>query len=111
MPVSLCDDDNEYDDGDWAASDVVFLIRGFYSVSLKTVQVTDTFDGYDMDKVMPTTRDNDVRGGGVRKARAAVVDVAALPLQDDNGRDRAVMASHGMMVVASGDFWKVRSYV
>jgi hypothetical protein len=64
MPVSLCDDDNDYDDGDWAASDVVFLIRGFYSVSLKTVQVTDTFDGYDMDKVMPTTRDNNVGGGG-----------------------------------------------
>ena len=50
--------------GDWAASDVVILIRVFYSVSLKMVQVTDTFDGYDMDKVMPTTRDNDVGRGG-----------------------------------------------
>ena len=64
MPVSLRDNDNDYDDGDWAASDVVILIRVFYSVSLKMVQVTDTFDGYDMDKVMPTTRDNDVGGGG-----------------------------------------------
>jgi hypothetical protein len=45
----------------------------------------------------------------VRKARAAVVDVAALPSRDDDGRDRAAMASHGMMVVASGDIWKVRS--
>ena len=35
MPVSLRDDDNNYDDGDWAASDVVILIRVFYSVSLK----------------------------------------------------------------------------
>jgi len=50
-------------------------------------------------------------GGGVRKARAAVFDVAALPSRDDDGRDRAVMASHGMMVVASGDVWKVRSCV
>jgi len=110
MPVSLRDDDDDYDDGDWAALDVVILIWVFYSVSLKTVQVTDTFDGYDMDKVMPTMRDNGV-GGGVRKARAAVVDVAALPSRDDDGRDRAVMASHGMMVVASGEVWKVRSCV
>ena len=76
----------------------------FYSVSLKMVQVTDTFDGYGMDKVMLTTRDKEV-GGGVKK------DVAALPSRDDDGRDRAVMASHGMMVVASGDVWKVRSCV
>ena len=66
MPVSLRDNDDDYDDGDWAASDVVILIRVFYSVSLKMVQVTDTFDGYGMDKVMPTTRDNDV-GGGVEE--------------------------------------------
>ncbi len=64
MPVSLRDDDDDYVDDDWAASDVVILIRVFYSVSLKMVQVTDTFDGYDMDKVMPTTRDNDVGRGG-----------------------------------------------
>ena len=66
MPVSLHDDDDNYHDGDWAASDVVILIRVFYSVSLKTVQVqvTDTFDGYDMDKVMSTMRDNNVGGGG-----------------------------------------------
>ena len=63
MPVSLRDDDDDYDDGDWAASDVVILRRVFYSDSLKTVQVTDTFNGYDMDKVMPTTRVNDVGGG------------------------------------------------
>ena len=63
MPVTLCDDDDDYDDGDWAASDVVILIRVFYSVSLKMVQVTDTFDGYDMDKFMPTMRDNNVGGG------------------------------------------------
>jgi hypothetical protein len=65
---------------------------------------TTTFDGYGMDKVMRTSNNE-----GVRKARAAVVDVAALPLWDDNRRDRAAMASHGMMVVASGDIWKVRS--
>ena len=41
----------------------------------------------------------------MRKARAAVVDVAALPSRDDDGRDRAAMTSHGMMVVASGDIW------
>jgi hypothetical protein len=64
MPVSLRDNDDDYDDGDWAALDVVILIWVFYSVSLKTVQVTDTFDGYDMDKVMPTMRDNGVGGGG-----------------------------------------------
>jgi len=63
MPVSLRDDDDDYNDGDWAVSDVVILIRVFYSVSLKTVQVTDTFDGYDMDKVMRTTRDDAGRGG------------------------------------------------
>jgi len=63
-----------------------------------------------MDKVMPTTRDNAV-GGGVRKARAAVADVVALPSRDNDGRDMAVMASHSMMVVASGDVWKVRSCV
>jgi hypothetical protein len=103
MPVSLREDDDDYDDGDWAASDVVILIRVFYSVSLQTVQVTDTFDGYDTDKVMTTTRDNDVRGG-VRKARAA------LPSRDDDQRDRAAMASHGM-AVASGNIWKVRSCV
>jgi hypothetical protein len=67
---------------------------------------TTTFDGYGMDKVM-RTNDNE----GVRKARAAVVDVAALPLRDDDRRDRAAMASHGMMVVASGNIWKVRSCV
>ena len=66
MPVSLRDNDDDYDNGDWAALDVVILIRVFYSVSLKMVQVTDTFDGYGMDKVMPTTRDNDV-GGGVEE--------------------------------------------
>ena len=110
MPVSLRNDDDDYDNGDWVASDVVILIRVFYSASLKMVQVTDTFDGYDMDKVMPTTRGNGV-GGGVRKARAAAVDVAALPLRDGDGRDTAVMASHGMMVEASGDVWKVRSCV
>jgi len=55
-----------------------------------------------------TTRD-DGGGGGGRKAREAVVDVAAaLPSRDD-GRDRAATASHGMMMVASGDIWKVRS--
>ena len=64
MPVSLRDDDDDYDDGDWVASDVVILIRVFYSVSLKTVQVTDTFDGYDMDKIMTMTRDDDDGGGG-----------------------------------------------
>ena len=64
MPVSLRNDDEDYDNGDWVASDVVILIRVFYSASLKMVQVTDTFDGYDMDKVMPTTRDNDVGRGG-----------------------------------------------
>ena len=64
MPVSLRDNDDDYDDGDWAASDVVILIRIFYSVSLKTVQVTDTFDGYDMDKVMTMTRYDDGGGGG-----------------------------------------------
>ena len=72
---------------------------------------TTTFDGYGMDKVM-RTNDNvgrRRRGGGVRKARVAVVDVAALPSRDDDRRDRAAMASHGMMVVASGDIWKVRS--
>ena len=73
---------------------------------------TTTFDGYGMDKVM-RTNDNVGRrrrgGGGVRKARVAVVDVAALPSRDDDRRDRAAMASHGMMVVASGDIWKVRS--
>ena len=53
--------------------------------------------------------DGDVGGGGGRKARVAVVDVAALPSRDDDRRDRAAMASHGMMVVASGDIWKVRS--
>ena len=53
--------------------------------------------------------DGDVGGGGVRKARVAVVDVAALPSRDDDRRDRVAMASHGMMVVASGDIWKVRS--
>ena len=74
------------------------------------VHVTDNFDGYDMDKVMTTMRDDDV-GGGVRKVRAAVVGIAALPSGDDDRRDRAVMASHGMMVVASGDIWKVRSCV
>ena len=63
MLVSLRDDDNDYDNGDWAVLDLVILIRVFYSVSLKTVQVTDTFDGYDMDKVMTTTRD-DTGGGG-----------------------------------------------
>jgi hypothetical protein len=47
----------------------------------------------------------------VRKARAAAIDVAALPSRDDDRRDRAAMASHGMMVVASGDIWKVRSCV
>ena len=47
----------------------------------------------------------------MRKARAAVIDIAALPSRDDDRRDRAVMASHGMMVVASGDVWKVRSCV
>ena len=47
----------------------------------------------------------------MRKVRAAVVNIAALPSGDNDRRDRAVMASHGMMVVASGDFWKVRSYV
>ena len=41
----------------------------------------------------------------------AVVDVAALPSRDDDRRDRAVMASHGMMVVVSGDIWKVRNCV
>jgi len=66
MPVSLHDDDDVYDDGDWAASDVVILIRVFYSVSLKMVQVTDTFDGYNTDKVMMMTRDDDggAEGGG-----------------------------------------------
>jgi hypothetical protein len=63
MPVSLRDDDDDYDDGDWAASDVVILIRVVYSVSVETVQVTDTFDGYDRDKVMTTMRDDDSRGG------------------------------------------------
>ena len=43
--------------------------------------------------------------------RAAVVDFAALPSGDNDRRDRAVMVSHGMMVVASGDIWKVRSCV
>ena len=63
MPVSLRDDDDDYGDGDWAASDVVILIRVVYSVSVKMIQVTDTFDGYDRDKVMTTTRDDDSRGG------------------------------------------------
>ena len=63
MPVSLRDDDEDYDDGDWAASYMVILIRVLYSVSLKMVHVTDTFDGYDMDKVMVTMRDDDVGGG------------------------------------------------
>ena len=63
MPVSLRDDDEDYDDGDWAASYMVILIRVLYSVSLKMVHVTDTFDGYDMDKVMATMRDDDVGGG------------------------------------------------
>ena len=63
MPVSLRDDDDDYDDSDWAASDVVILIRVVYSVSVKTIQVTDTFDGYDRDKVMTTTRDDASRGG------------------------------------------------
>ena len=47
----------------------------------------------------------------MRKARAAVVDVGALPSRDDNGRDRAAMVSQDMMVVASGYIWKVRSCV
>ena len=42
---------------------------------------------------------------------AAVFDIAALPSRDNKGRYRVVMASHGMMVVASGDVWKVRSCV
>ena len=63
MPVSLRDDDNDYGDGDWAALDVVILIRVVYSVSVKTIQVTHAFDGYDRDKVMTTTRDDDSRGG------------------------------------------------
>jgi hypothetical protein len=42
---------------------------------------------------------------------AAVFDVAALPLRDEDRRDKTVMASHGMMVVVSGDIWKVRNYV
>ena len=76
MPVSLRNDDDDYGDGDWAALDVVILIRVFYSVSLKTVQVTDTFDGYNTDKVMMTMRDDDSGAeGGVRKVRAAFVDV------------------------------------
>ena len=41
----------------------------------------------------------------------AVVNVVALPSRDDNGRDRAAMASHDMMVVVSADIWKVRSCV
>ena len=76
MPVSLRNDDDDYGDGDWAALDVVILIRVFYSVSLKTVQVTDTFDGYNTDKVMMTTRNDDGGAeGGVRNVRAAFVDV------------------------------------
>ena len=34
----------------------------------------------------------------MRKVRAAVFNVAALPSRDDDRRDRAAMASHGMMV-------------
>jgi hypothetical protein len=34
----------------------------------------------------------------LRKARVAVFDVAALPLRDNDRRDRAAMASQGMMV-------------
>ncbi len=69
MPVSLRDDDDDYDDGDWAVSDVVILIRVFYSVSFKMVQVRDTFDGYNMDKVMTTTRDK--AGGGGEEGKGS----------------------------------------